>query len=626
MFLPRMLAACLALASGAWLVATVSPMTAAEPLRRLNKVIDLFEQGKPAFGSFIPAGDIESAIDARRSGWDFVIFEMEHSNFDMLGLRDSLQFLLDRKQILEEEGLRPTVVPFVRIPSNTDEQNLWITKQVLDLGVYGIVTPHFGHSVETARNLVAGARYAQRKNASDMEPKGHRGVSPGSFSYWGLKSFAEYHQLADTWPLDGRGEIALLPLVEDREGVENIREVLREVKGIAGVFIGEVDLSTSLGYPGDTNSPATRAAVEKVFAACQEFKVPCGSLASRSNVEDRVRRGFKFLVTGDETAVAAGRKAAAGREPTSSSSTGGGNGGLASRREAKPTGRLNKVIELLEQKKPVFGSFAANADVSAAVAARESNWDFVIFEMEHTGFSMRGLQKSLQYLLSRRQIKEQDSLAPKVVPFVRVGPGAGEVARNQGYIKQVLDYGVYGLVVPHLDSVQHAIDVVQAARYPQPKDSPRSLPLGLRGTAPTNAQAYWGIPDFREYHRRAGIWPLDPDGEVLLAPLVEDAAGAAAIADIVKQVKGIGTVFIGPADLAVSLGYPGEPNHPEVRKVIDRIASVCKAAGVPFGITTDRGHIEAEVQAGYQFMVTGDAAAIQLGHKAGGRTRPSGAR
>jgi len=582
---------------------------------RLNKVIQLFESGKAAFGSFTPSGDIEAAIAARRSGWDFVIFEMEHANFDMMGLRDSLQFLLDRRQILEGDG--PAVVPLVRVPVNTDEQNLWIYKQALDLGVYGFVSPHFGHSVEAARQLISAVRYPQAKGALDMEPAGHRGVSPGVFAQWGLKSFAEYHRLADVWPLDPAGELALLPLIEDREGVENIREVLRQVKGIAGIFIGEVDLSTSLGYPGETNSPATRAAVDRVFAACQEFKVACGSLANRSNIEERVKRGFQFQVTGDAQAIEAGRRAAGMLPAASAGGSGSDRGRLP---PAQPTGRVNRVIELLMQKQPVFGSFTANGDVSAAVTARDSGWDFVIFEMEHAGFSMRGLQKSLQYLLSRGQIKQQGTLAPRVVPFVRIGPGAGEIRRNQGYVREVLDSGAYGLVVPHLDSVQHAIDMVQAARYPQPRDSRLIGPAGLRGGgAPANALSYWGLSDADEYRRRAGIWPLDPEGEIVLAPLVEDAAGAAAIGSILKEVKGIGIVFIGPADLATSLGYPGQPDHPEVRSVIDRIAQICRNAGVPFGITTSRDRIEAEVRAGYQFMVTGDRQAIEVGRKAGGR-------
>jgi 4-hydroxy-2-oxoheptanedioate aldolase len=573
---------------------------------RLNRVIERFERGGVAFGAFVRTGDIPAAIQARRSGLDFVIFEMEHSSFDLLGLRDSLQFLLDRRQILEQEGLGPAVVPFVRIPANADERNLWLYKQVLDLGVYGVVTPHFGHGVEAARSMVTAARYPQAKGASDLEPAGHRGVLPSAYEYWGLDSFADYHRRADVWPLDREGELALLPIVEDREGVENIRDVLEDVKGIAGIFIGEVDLATSLGYPGETDHPEVEAAMDRVLAIAKEFRVPAGALANRRNIVERVEKGFQFLVTSDPVALEAGRRAAnlpPERRPAS---------------RVEVPGRLNRVIDLLESGKPVFGGFAANGDVSDALEARGSNWDFVIFEMEHTGFSMLGLQKSLQYLLSRGAVRNE-GLSPALLPLVRIGPGAGEIRRNQGYVKQVLDYGVYGLVVPHLDSAEHAIDLIQAARYPQRKASPRPSPPGLRGTAPGNAQAYWGLPDFEEYWERAGIWPLDPEGEVLLLPIVEDAAGASAIEGILRDVKGLGALLIGPADLSTSLGYPGQPDHPEVRAVIDRIAGSCKAAGVPFGTTTDRDRVEAHVRAGYQFLITSDSVAIERGRRAGGR-------
>ena len=111
------------------------------------------------------------------------------------------------------------------------------------------------------------------------------------------------------------------------------------------------------------------------------------------------------------------------------------------------------------------------------------------------------------------------------------------------------------------------------------------------------------------------MWPLDPNGDILIAPLIEDAAGAAAIRDILREVRGIGCVFIGSADLATSLGYPGEPNHPEVQRVVDDIAQAAHDAGVPFGITTDRERIEGHVRAGYQFLVTSDALAIERGHR-----------
>lgn len=593
----KRIAAVAALLGAVVMLGTGDHVGAQQPRKRhLNRVIDHWERGLPAI-----------------QGVDWAFLEMEHSNFDMLQFRDTLQFMLDRRQIAEAPDLAPPITPIVRLPANADEQNLWMFKQVLDLGVYGVVVPHFGHSVEAARAIVSAVRYASAKG----EPRGHRGVSPGAFQYWGFKSFNDYAAAADVWPLNPDGEIALIGLIEDKEGLEHVGEVLREVKGISGIWIGEVDMSTSLGVAGENPSQSEgsaaslKEAVGKVAELAKQYKVPFGTLTNRRNIVERAVAGHRWLAGGGDDPVIRAEiyKAIGQTEPKDDVVP------------VSSAGHLNRVVDLLAAGKPVFGSFVANADPSAAMAARDSGWDFAIFEMEHTGFSMSGLRKSLQYMLSRAQIR-QDGLKPRVVPFVRVGPGAGEVRANMGYIQQVLDMGVYGLVVPHLDSVQHANDVLQAIRFPPAKGAPAVGPRGLRGYRSgltSIAQAYWGLPNFKEYYTHAGVWPLDPDGDIVLAPLVEDAAGAAAIKDILRDVKGISVVFIGPADLATSLGYTNQPEHPAVRKVVEEIAQACRDAKVPFGITTGRDRVEAEVRSGYQFMVTGDAGAIELGRKAGSR-------
>lgn len=140
------------------------------PSWRLNKVIGLIETGQPAFGTFLPAGSIPDAVWASRSQYDFVVFEQEHDALDFSRLRDSLQYLLDRRAIADAAvaGRRgPNVVPFVRVPRNGRERDDWLIKQVLDLGAYGIVFP----MVETAadvRHILGAMRFpAARDTAAD---------------------------------------------------------------------------------------------------------------------------------------------------------------------------------------------------------------------------------------------------------------------------------------------------------------------------------------------------------------------------------------------------------------------------------------------------------------------------
>ena len=124
--------------------------------------------------------------------------------------------------------------------------------------------------------------------------------------------------------------------------------------------------------------------------------------------------------------------------------------------------RLNKVIELLEQGKVVFGgAIVSPGNSESAMAFADLGYDFIIFEMEHEGFDFPNLRLSLQFLLNRRRIATTGSVQPDVVPFVRVPPNAREL--NQWVIKQTLDTGVYGLILPHLDTVEQARAALPAA-------------------------------------------------------------------------------------------------------------------------------------------------------------------
>ena len=119
---------------------------------RLNPAIRALESGKPAFVTFSPA-EVGAAQSIGAAGYDAVVFEMEHNPYDIRTLRDCMQYMLDRAQILKSGSLAPAVAPMVRIPPNGGELNQFIAKQVLDIGVYGIVWPHVS-TVEEARNAV----------------------------------------------------------------------------------------------------------------------------------------------------------------------------------------------------------------------------------------------------------------------------------------------------------------------------------------------------------------------------------------------------------------------------------------------------------------------------------------
>jgi 4-hydroxy-2-oxoheptanedioate aldolase len=262
--------------------------------------------------------------------------------------------------------------------------------------------------------------------------------------------------------------------------------------------------------------------------------------------------------------------------------------------------RLNGIIKVLEQKKNVFVCFQP-ADMGAAVAVATEKYDGVLFEMEHGAYDAARLRDTLQYMLNRRQIVESGSLAPKVTPMVRIPPNGGEM--SQWIAKQVLDQGVYGIVWPHVSTVQEAMNCVSACRYARPESAPRYLPKGQRGDAPTVAARYWGLSQ-QEYYERADVWPLDPKGEILVGIMCEDVEGLKNLPKILKEVPGIGVVIIGEGDLSQNLGFPRQYEHPSVVAAMKEIVDVCNQAGVACG----HPHVEADnyekvLQQGYRWFM-----------------------
>ena len=279
---------------------------------RLNGVIRALEQGQPAFVTFSPP-ETSGAQAIGDASYDGVVFEMEHGPYDIRTLRDCMQYLLNRRQIVMSGSLAPAVTPFVRIPPNGGEQNQWVAKQVLDSGVYGVIWPHVS-TVEDARNAVSACRYPRPKTAPRYEPAGQRGDAPAAAArYWGLTQ-PEYYQRADVWPLAPDGEIVVVVMCEEVRAINNLRDILREVKGIGVVLIGEGDLSQDLGYARQYEHPTVAAAIAEILSICKEAGVVCGHPhVDASNVERILDQGFRWLMASPErtfSALQLGRKAA----------------------------------------------------------------------------------------------------------------------------------------------------------------------------------------------------------------------------------------------------------------------------------------------------------------------------
>ena len=240
--------------------------------------------------------------------------------------------------------------------------------------------------------------------------------------------------------------------------------------------------------------------------------------------------------------------------------------------------RLNRIIEQVERDQ-------------AALAGE--HWQFI--DMEHGPYLLDRLQSGLA------ELKPDGAARPVRTPLVRIPLEGGEPVRFA--VKQVLDLGAFGVVFPRVETREQAGRAVQAMRYPPQRGEAEPDPPGLRGWGPGRAARYWGLP-VPEYVPRADVWPLDPRGELLALIMIESAAGVANVEEI-ASVPGIGALFIGPADLAMSLGVgpPGREHAPETEAAIRTVLRACLDAGVVCGIAESKTRAEQRIAEGFRVLL-----------------------
>ena len=262
--------------------------------------------------------------------------------------------------------------------------------------------------------------------------------------------------------------------------------------------------------------------------------------------------------------------------------------------------RLNGVIRALEAGKHALTCFAP-AEINSAVAMATSKFDGCVFEMEHNPWDGRLLRDCLQYMLNRAQIAKAASVVPGVTPMVRIPVNGVEMAQWQA--KQALDMGCYGIVFPHISTVEEAANAVGACRYPRLKGAAHDAPPGIRGDGPTTAARYWGLGQ-QEYYQKADVWPLNPQGEIFCILQIEDTRGVENLDAMLKEVPGIGCILIGEGDLSQELGYPRQYEHKTVLEWMKRVVDTCKKHNVVVGHPhVEAGNVERIVSEGYRFLM-----------------------
>jgi 2-keto-3-deoxy-L-rhamnonate aldolase RhmA len=217
----------------------------------------------------------------------------------------------------------------------------------------------------------------------------------------------------------------------------------------------------------------------------------------------------------------------------------------------------------------LIGTLVTLAAPEVAELMRLVGFDWLFLDGEHTPLEAGSFQRLLQ------------AAGPDLPCLVRI-PEAGETP-----VKKALDIGAAGIVVPMVNSAEEAERVVRLARY---------HPLGTRGVGLGRAHGY-GLR-FREY--------LDGANQGVSVVIQAEHIRAVESMEAVVRVEGVDAVLVGPYDLSASLGRQGEVDHPDVAAAVDRVTSVCRAAGMPLGVFgIDAPAVRPYVEKGYSLLVSG---------------------
>ncbi|MDT0194494.1 HpcH/HpaI aldolase/citrate lyase family protein [Arthrobacter sp. AB6] len=199
--------------------------------------------------------------------------------------------------------------------------------------------------------------------------------------------------------------------------------------------------------------------------------------------------------------------------------------------------------------RPLAGMWVCSGSPLIAELCAGSGLDWLLVDAEH---SPNGLESILAQLQATHGYPVHTVVRPPVNDTV--------------VIKQYLDLGVQNLLIPMVNSAAEAEAAVAATRYP---------PQGVRGVGSALARAArWNrVP---EYLARAG--------ETISVTVQIESEAAVAVVENILAVDGVDAIFVGPSDLAASMGLLGQQEHPEVRAAVEHCLAAAKGAGTPAGV------------------------------------------
>jgi len=286
--------------------------------------------------------------------------------------------------------------------------------------------------------------------------------------------------------------------------------------------------------------------------------------------------------------------------------------------------RINKCIELLETGQPIY--YAESYGGYEEGKAMAQTWaDYIIFNMEHKPFDTGLLRAFMQGLVDGGPTPSGHR-TPTVIAIVPVlGIDEDTFMGGSWMIQQVLAQGVHGVHLVRARDPEAVKRFVQAARYPIHKQAIDIVGEGLRGFGSHKfAAKIWGVSD-KEYLKKADVWPLNPDGELMLGIKIEDRH-ALENAEKSLSVPGVAFAEHGPRDMGLSYGYLEGRADPPVPAEVDsagaKVLRLCQKYKIAFLDNVLADNVERQIDRGIMIGAGRQQDAAEKGRKYTKRKMP----
>jgi len=233
--------------------------------------------------------------------------------------------------------------------------------------------------------------------------------------------------------------------------------------------------------------------------------------------------------------------------------------------------RTNTFKQQLQKGKKQYGIWNGLVDSYAAEICAGAGFDWVCIDGEHAPFDLRTILHNAQAIQSHD--------VPAIVRIPSIDPAL---------MKQLLDAGVQNILVPMIESAEQANLIARAMVYP---------PTGIRGVGTALARA-------AQWNRVNDYFKLAND-QMCCIGQIESIKGVESL-DEILEVPGLDVCFLGPADLGATMGYLGQPSHPEVVKLVKAcIRKIVKAGKVAGFLTGSKQLIQEYTEAGALMLGVG---------------------